>query len=451
MSCFSWNVRGFNKTTKHSVVRNWISNNDMQFGCLLETRVKEKKSDRIVPSVFKDWSFMANYEFNQLGRIWVIWRTTVRLSPVFKSDQLITCSVLLEGAQEEFFCSFIYAKNLAEERKSLWEDLRSHHDSQMFKNKPWLLMGDFNEILDGTEHSNFGQSPTLPPGMRDFQELVRYCSLTDMGSHGPLFTWCNKRDEGLVCKKLDRVLMNDIWLRRYSQAYCVYESGGCSDYLRSRIQCAVEPPAKKRPFKFVNVLVNMPEFLPMVQTYWEDTTTLYHSTSAIYRLSKKLKGLKSLIRSLSREKIGDLPRRAKEAFVELCDKQNATLTHPTTLAIKEEAEAYERWSHLSELEEGFYKQKSKLHWLNVGDQNNKAFHNAIKIREAHNTIREIRCDDGSLATTHAAIKKEAVHYFSEFLAHQPADHDGATTDAFEQLLTFKCSEGNKAKLIHDVT
>lgn len=71
MSNFSWNVRGFNKTTKHSVVHHWTNNNEVQFGCLLETRVKEKKANRIVSQVFNGWSFMANYEFNRLGRIWI--------------------------------------------------------------------------------------------------------------------------------------------------------------------------------------------------------------------------------------------------------------------------------------------------------------------------------------------------------------------------------------------
>jgi len=42
--------------------------------------------------------------------------------------------------------------------------------------------------------------------MRDFQEVVPYCSLLAMRTHCPLFTWSNKREEGLVSKKLNRVL-----------------------------------------------------------------------------------------------------------------------------------------------------------------------------------------------------------------------------------------------------
>lgn len=151
----------------------------------------------------------------------------MRLTPVYKSAKMITCSVLLPG-EEEFSCSLIYAHNLIESRKDLWEDIRSHHDSQMFRNKKWMLMGDYNEILDGEEHSGFEDSPRIPLGMRDFQDVTSYCKLTDMGYQGPRFTWCNKREEGLVCKKLDRMLVNEEWLNN-SVFYCVFESDGCSN------------------------------------------------------------------------------------------------------------------------------------------------------------------------------------------------------------------------------
>lgn len=55
----------------------------MSFGCILETRVKEIKENKIISEMFRDWEFMWNYEYNVLGRIWVVWNFNVRLSPVF--------------------------------------------------------------------------------------------------------------------------------------------------------------------------------------------------------------------------------------------------------------------------------------------------------------------------------------------------------------------------------
>lgn len=47
----------------------------------------------------------------------MVWNPQVRMTPVFKSDQVITMSVLLEGEKEEFFCSLVYVENIVEKRK----------------------------------------------------------------------------------------------------------------------------------------------------------------------------------------------------------------------------------------------------------------------------------------------------------------------------------------------
>lgn len=118
MSGFAWNVRGLNKKSKHSIIRGWVMDNAFHFGCLLETRVKEAKVSNIFQSTFQDWSLISNYEFNSGGRIWVVWGDNARLTPVFKSSQMITSSILLEGNTDEFFFSFVYASNFQEEKRS---------------------------------------------------------------------------------------------------------------------------------------------------------------------------------------------------------------------------------------------------------------------------------------------------------------------------------------------
>ncbi|XP_024013151.1 uncharacterized protein LOC112087465 [Eutrema salsugineum] len=132
--------------------------------------------------------------------------SSVRVTPVFKSSQLITVLVKLQGMDEEFLCSFVYGSNLLEERKMLWEDLCSHFDSPIYRRLRWMILGDYNEILSREEHGHSTTNSINSSGMMDFQNLVRDGVLCDLGYHGPLYTWCNKRTDGLVCKKLDRLL-----------------------------------------------------------------------------------------------------------------------------------------------------------------------------------------------------------------------------------------------------
>lgn len=259
---------------------------------------------------------------------------------VYKTDQMITCSVGLKE-EDEFFCTFVYASNMMEDRKVIWEDLCHHKNSMMFRNKAWIVMGDLNEILEADESSGFESFGRIPRGMRDFQRAVLHCNLTDMGYQGPLFTWCNKR-EGVICKKLDRILINDVALNRFFNAFSVFEHGVCSDHLRCKIQVILPSERLKKLFKYVNVVGGLKDFLPMVREYWDSTPKLFHSISAMFKLSKKLKSLKPLIRELGRNKLGNLTRRASEAFKLLCEKQDKTISSPSEAAVQEEAYAYEK-------------------------------------------------------------------------------------------------------------
>ena len=117
MSGFYWNIRGFNQFSKHKVVKEWVRKCGFQFGCLIETRVKENKAKKILEKVFPGWSYITNYDHHRLGKIWITWSPGVRVTPCFKSTQLVTCSVLLEGMEDEFYYSFVYGLNLAAERK----------------------------------------------------------------------------------------------------------------------------------------------------------------------------------------------------------------------------------------------------------------------------------------------------------------------------------------------
>ena len=68
--------------------------------------------------------------------------------------------------------------------------------------------------------------------------------------------------------------------------------------------------------------------------------------------------------------------------------------------------ATEHWQRVSDTEENILKQRSKLHWLQLEDCNNKFFHNATKMRETQNAIREIRCPSCLVVTSKKKIKKE---------------------------------------------
>lgn len=363
---------------------------------------------------------------------------------------MLTVSITIEEGKE-FFYSLVYARNTQEERRELWTDLKTHQDSPIIRNKPWIIVGDFNETLDIEDHSGYESSPMVTQGMREFVEVVQYCSLMDLTAHGPRYTWNNKRSDGLISKKLDRVLFNDHWLASYPQSYSVFDSGGCSDHLRCRISLTSELARPKRPFKFVNAMSQLESFVPTVEKYWTDTEPIFSLTSSLFQFSKKLKGLKPVLKELGKEKMGHLSVKSKIAFDDLCDKHEATMLHPTKSNVEFENEAYRRWEFVSGLEESFLKQKSKMHWLDVGDKNNKSFHRGATAREVMNRIKEIERADGVVVTSSSEIKQEAERHFREFLQHKPSEYRGMEVSELQDLLQYRCSEADGDDLIRDVT
>lgn len=157
----------------------------------------------------------------------------------------------------------------------------------------------------------------------------------------------------LICKKLVCVLVNASWINSHPQSHCTFDAGGCLDHLCCKIQIKMSAYKPRKPFKFSNALASLYGFLPLVWSFWAGTDELMTSTSALYRLSKKLKALKSQIRKLSKETMGDLQIKTKHAYEDLCLQQNKTLADPNSDHLKLEAQAYSHWKYLSDLEERF--------------------------------------------------------------------------------------------------
>lgn len=245
--------------------------------------------------------------------------------------------------------------------------------------------------------------------------------------------------------------MTDTWMQAYPQSYCVSEAGGCSDHLRCRIMIHSDQIKPKKPFKFTNALVDLPQFLPLMKTYWDSTILLFSSMTALFRFSKKLNELKPMLRSLRKEHIGDITRKTKDAWLKLCACQTATLANPCSELMVEEAAAFDCWSFLSQLEEKILIQKAKLHWLHIGDGNNKQFHQAAMIREVRNSIREIKRRDGTTASNQEEIKTETVNHFSNFMTHQPVDFTRIAEEEISSLLGFECEETDKQLLRHHIS
>lgn len=124
---------------------------------------------------------------------------------------------------------------------------------------------------------------------------------------------------------------------------------------------------------------------------------------------KKLKALKTLLRALNRERYGDITRRTQVALQVLCERQSQALLNPCTETFKAEAAAAREWNHYVKVEEHFFKQKSRITWLQLGDHNTSFFHRVVQIRRAKNSLCLIQVDNDVCLTDPEEIKLEAIN------------------------------------------
>lgn len=66
---------------------------------------------------------------------------------------MITVEVTWPDVLSIIIISVIYASNVIDKRLSLWSEITDLVSSYGLDSKPWLVLGDFNQIRKATEHS----------------------------------------------------------------------------------------------------------------------------------------------------------------------------------------------------------------------------------------------------------------------------------------------------------
>ncbi|KAJ4845951.1 hypothetical protein Tsubulata_047641 [Turnera subulata] len=102
--------------------------------------------------------------------------------------------------------------------------------------EPWLLAGDFNAVLDGSDRKDRFGRPDI--SSKAFQECVHSASLVDLGFVGGRFTWKG----GGYHARLDRFFCNDGWRVLFPEASVFHMPFTCSDHRPILLKQGSQPP-----------------------------------------------------------------------------------------------------------------------------------------------------------------------------------------------------------------
>ncbi|PSS17592.1 Ribosome-binding protein like [Actinidia chinensis var. chinensis] len=190
-------------------------------------------------------------------------------------------------------------------RRQLWDNLSKFNSTV---DLPWLLMGDFNNVLNSEEKTN--GLPVSPYEMRDFQRCCYELSISDLRHTGLHYTWTNNS----VWSKLDRAMVNIRWVQEGLKAVANFGlPGKCSDHSPCVVTMFDIKDEGARPFKFFNMWAQHSDFLDIVSRVWR---LQVHGTE-MYKLCRKLKALKQPLKELNKLHFSHISPRAAAAEEDL--------------------------------------------------------------------------------------------------------------------------------------
>lgn len=354
---------------------------------------------------------------------------------ISSSLQMITVEVTWPSIQSKFFISAVYASNVDEERNFLWSEITDLATSHGLDDKPWLILGDFNQIRSPTEHSK-PASLNFDKRMRDFNQCLQSANLDDLNFRGNMFTWWNKRKNDPIAKKLDRSLVNEGWYFEFPSSVTYFGIPEFSDHVVISITLDPSTVKTKKPFRFYNFTTQSPVFLDMICNSWFSFNV---TGSAMFRVSRKLKLLKKTIKDFSKQNYSGIEKRTALALEKLLERQNLMLASPSTTNAELELKAMQEWEELSNAETAFFFQRSRINWLAYGDGSSRLFHRYAASRQALNHIHYLVNENGERIDSPPEILNQCVLYFSDILGGQSSPPMFIQSD-LDLLFDFKCSE-----------
>ncbi|XP_050238227.1 uncharacterized protein LOC126687715 [Mercurialis annua] len=381
MKCATWNIRGLNEPLKQAEVKRLLAKNNIALAGIIETRVRFANKDKVWRKMnLQGWDKIDNYTHSDLGKIWIIYdRSRVKVSFIDSTDQVIHCSI--ESDDNKFTWTVIYGSNHLNDRQKLWHKIT---DMSMNTEGAWILG--------------------------------------------------NSR----IWRRLDRVFANGDICDTFQHAYFESLPNPISDHSPIITYLHNSQCKEKNSFKFFNFWSIHPEFRKIVEDEWSKSYNGHY----MYQCVQKLKAMSFSLSKLNRQHFFDISQKVNIQRSNLEKLQIDIQRDPSNhLLIDEERAMAVHFRFLLSCEESFYKQKSRIQWLNLGDSNTKYFHNSVKQRMITNCIPLIKLEDGSIISSKEEIHKEITRFYSNLFRREDTTRSHIDSNRFRTGITLTDDEG----------
>ncbi|KAJ7971829.1 Endonuclease/exonuclease/phosphatase [Quillaja saponaria] len=239
------NVRGAGSKGFDSSVHDLLRIHRPAIAIFVETRVNPLRAEGIIRRLgFYFFEKVDSHGFS--GGIWLLWHSQiVQLQVLSSFDQVINV-LISDTTGFDWVLSAVYAKPSLAGRHVLWNFLNG---CGFCASHPWLLLGDFNDIVSAEESFN----PLIVNRSNHFLSWINRNYLINLGFSGPKFTWTNGRKGiALIKERLDRGICNSDWRVHFKEGFIQHLPRTRSDHYPVLLNVSRIAPfdAFNKPFRF---------------------------------------------------------------------------------------------------------------------------------------------------------------------------------------------------------
>lgn len=249
---------------------------------------------------------------NGTGRgLALFWSEEVEVSSIEKHKRFIDVHVREDVTSPLFRITFVYGEPRKEDIHVMWDLMRRLHGASQ---APWLLIGDFNEAIWGSEHFSTCARPENQ--MPAFRVVLADCDLTDLGFVGLPFTYDNGRDGNANVKvRLDRVVANTDWRDMFGEATLHHLVSSRFDHCPLLLEIKKEGCERHKPriFRYEIMWEHLESLAEEIKIAWCTDP----SREGLGGVVAALKHVRNVLRSWSKKNFGSVTKELEELRIKL--------------------------------------------------------------------------------------------------------------------------------------